>query len=552
MVTDAALAKAAPVSNRSVDVERLTLYGVTLTVFLVQLACAWWLDAQGYLWGDAVSRASAALVAINGADPHLAAIGFIWMPLPTLLDIIPVSLYPWWNGVVQSGFASSIPTVLAGTLTAGIVFTTARRFELSVVLAAAYTLAVAFSPMLFLFSTNGMSEGVASPFLIGTVCALLLFWKSGQRRYVAIAGLLLAFAFACLYEAAPLGAAVAVALAAGTFTAETAPSTPQGRLRAIEGLSLLLVVPAVYVGVLWIIANWSITGDPLYFARSVYSNQGYINASGQSYLAHAVKGEVLASAGFVLVRTLAFAIPLLSILTVRLIEGRLFRINTLTMTAIALVVPFGLILAQLYDGSSFGWLRYFVYPLYVSAGWGLYEIASSRRRQLAIGLIMGAWLLTVPASLLVMANPRLGQTEHLLVRGVSFGEPASAVGYPMYFDDVESVADALDSLGPHELVLADSSNAWPIEATVSPGTLSQKLLVTSDDRFTDALRDPAELGVSYLLVPDPDQAPQDLLNVEYPLLWEGKQQGFSLAKDFHQTGQGWRLYSVDAETGASN
>ena len=95
-------------------------------------------------------------------------------------------------------------------------------------------------------------------------------------------------------------------------------------------------------------------------------------------------------------------------------------------------------------------------------------------------------------------------------------------------------------------MLADSSNAWTIEATVSPSTLKHNLLVTSDGRFHKALRDPVKLGVSYLLVPNPERAPQDLIDEQYPKLWQGDEPGFTLVEDFSQTGQGWRLYRVNA------
>ena len=546
MLADAALPRANLFAKKSIDVERVALLGVMLTVFSAQLACAWWFDSRGYLWGDAVSRASSALVALYGADPHLAAIGFVWMPLPTLLQIVPVSFYGIWPGVVSSGFASSIVTVMAGSLTSVILFTTARRLGLSLALSSVYTLLVCFSPMLFLFSTNGMSEGVASPFLIGTVCSLLLFWQTGQRRYIAAAGLMLAPAFACIYEAAPFGAAVLFALALGLFSRENAPSAPQGRLRAVEGLSLLLLVPVIYIGVIWVIANWAITGNPLYFATSIYSNSGFISSTGTSYLAYAVKGDVLDATGFAVVRTLPFAIPIAAIVLVRLIEGRLVRPNTLTLVAIAFIVPLGLIVWQLYDGTSLGWLRYFMYPLYAAAGWGLYEIASSRRRHLAAAIILTGWLITIPASLAAMATPRFGQNEHAIVASIVSGKSALDAGYPTVFQNVEPVAGTLDALNRNALVLADSSNAWTIEATVSPSTLKHNLLVTSDGRFHDALRDPSKLGVSYVLVPSPARAPQDLLDQQYPNLWQGDEPGFTLVQDFSLTGQGWRLYRVDA------
>src|SRR4029078_13081184 len=66
-------------------------------------------------------------------------------------------------------------------------------------------------------------------------------------------------------------------------------------------------------------------------------------------------------------------------------------------------------------------LRYLVYPLFVAAGWGLYEIAISRRRRAAVALILGGWLAAVPAALWIMTDARLGPEEHLELKAVAHG-----------------------------------------------------------------------------------------------------------------------------------
>lgn len=545
MVTDTRPRLRSTSAGVALSSEQVAFWGVTLVVFFSQMGFALVMNGRGYLWGDAVSRSSAALIALYGSDPHLAAIGLVWMPLPTLLELAPVAFYPWWPEVVASGFASSLITVLAGTLTAWIIFGTARRLALPLRVTVLYTLLVSFSPMLFLYFTNGMSEGVAAPFMIGSVCSVLLFWHTGERRYVALGGVALALAFACLYQAVNFGAVLLGALVLGIMSAENVPSAPQGRARAIEGLSILFLVPSVYVAVLWVVANAAIMGDPFYFATSAYSNEGYISATGAGRIADAVRGDLAATLWFSIVRTAPFFLPIIAILAVRLIEGRLWRPNTFSLTALALCVPFGLITLQLYEGSSFGWLRYFMYPLFVAAGWGLYEIARSSRRTLATALVLGGWLAAAPASIVAMNDPELGQNEYLVVRAVWNGEHARDAGYPMYFEDVAPVAAAIDALPAGSLVLADASNAWTVAATVSRGSLKQMLVLTADKRFHPALEDPARRGITYLLVPNPAAAPQDLLNARFPALWAGQEPGFRLKADFPSTGTGWRLYEVE-------
>ena len=50
-------------------------------VFAAELAFGLWMNSRGVHPNDATSRASLALTALYGSDPHLSAIGFLWMPL---------------------------------------------------------------------------------------------------------------------------------------------------------------------------------------------------------------------------------------------------------------------------------------------------------------------------------------------------------------------------------------------------------------------------------------------------------------------------------------
>ena len=73
-------------------------------------------------------------------------------------------------------------------------------------------------------------------------------------------------------------------------------------------------------------------------------------------------------------------------------------------------------------------------PLFVAAGWGLYEIAASRRRGTAVALVLAGWVIAFPAWLLVMADPRLGPEEYpeleALADGGDGGDGSGSVTRP--------------------------------------------------------------------------------------------------------------------------
>lgn len=556
-----------------------------LVVFGAQFAFGMWMNARGFLWGDAMSRAMNALVTLYSTDPHLAAIGFIWMPLPILLELLWVAFYPFWPEVVSSGFASTFTTALAGGATAVLLLGISRRLGLSGWIGWPHALLISANPMLFLYAGNGMSEGIAAPFLIGAVCFSTLFWYSGQRRYVAAASLFLALGFATLYEAVPFGAALFTALVLGLlWNSESKKSAPQGRWRAVEGLGLLFLVPSVYVGVLWIGVNAVIMGDPLFFATSSYSNYGQTLAVGGGGLARSVAGDVFGTLEFVAARTAAFLIPGAFLLLLRVLDGRFWRVSTFSFTLLLLSVPFSLVAFLIYLGSSNPFLRFFMYPLFVAAGWGLYEITLSRKPRLAAVWVLTGWMVAAPVTLWTMTNPALAQEESREIQALVEGTDAAQVGFINNIDDKAPLVRYLEenTLTAGQTVALDAFQGWPV-AMQMPPEYFKSFLLTPDRRFNDAIRDPKRFDVSYFLVPNPDIVPQDAIAQAYPGLWSGHYEpsteenpkleenpmlvedpileegptlkenrtskaddepGFELVKSFPDTPQQWRLYRV--------
>jgi dolichyl-phosphate-mannose-protein mannosyltransferase len=530
----------------------------TLLIFALvagaQLAFGLWMSARGFRWGDAFYRSTSALFTLHSTDPKLADIGFVWMPLPTILSLPWAALYPLWQDVVSSGAAASLTSAVCGGASAAILLFTARRLGLPSRLGWAFALVVSTSPMVFLYAGTGMAEGVGAPFLIAATCFLTLFWHSGRRWWIAAAGVALGLAVASLYEAVPYGAALFVALAAGIlWSSEARPSAPQGRARAVEGLGMLLVIPAIFVGLLWIAANAVIMGDPLFFMTGAY---GYSSYRAEEFTGDVpgTKGDLLAVAGMLGPRVWPFLIPLAALLLVRLADRRLWRIETASLLVIGLST-IALVAPMAYSGTRMEFLRYHMYPLYAAAGWGLYEIATSRQRRRAIALVFAGWLVAIPASLAVMANPGLGTQEYPELKALVQGRDARELGYGDPVITRTQLASYLDAtvLARNQRVLLDSYQGAAIAAQVQRDHAGL-LVMTFDSRFRAALADPDKHRISYVLLPDPESWPQDVLNRTRPRLWTGREPGFRLVKAFHPGGEfnpgasqlpeRWRLYAV--------
>jgi hypothetical protein len=525
---------------------------IFVLVFAAEFAFGAWMAGRGFRWNDAMSRSASALSVLHSADPKLANIGFVWPPLPTLLEIIWAVVFPLWPGIVSSGVSATLTTAACSGATAALLLVTARRLGLSNRLGWTFALLVAVHPMVFLYGSNGMPEGVVAPFLIGAVCSLSLFWYSGERLWIAAAGVALALGVACEYPAVPYGAAVCVALVAGVlWSSETAVWTPQGRGRAIEGLGLLLAVPPIFMGLLWIGANAVIMGDPLDFVHGEYGYGTFQRSADPTGAIKYVTGDVVGALALVGPRVLPFLIPLAFVLLVRLVDGRLWRINTLAVVMLGFSVPLGMVVPLAVLGSPMGFLRYLVYPLFVAAGWGLYEIAISRRRRTAVALILAGWLAALPAGLLMMSDPRLGPEEYAELTAVTKGlEGTAAVDTTGCCSTVTIAAPLAKYLETHILpkgknVVFDSvAGGSMIAPQIRPAYIGQVIL-TSDRRFKGAIAHPGSHNVGYFLMPDPVGAPTAAIGRTYPRLWDGRQSGFRLVKKLVTPLEEWRIYAVD-------
>ncbi|MCS7002598.1 MAG: hypothetical protein NZ518_07110, partial [Dehalococcoidia bacterium] len=102
-------------------IRELTVVGVVIAV--AHIALAYLLIVHfGLLKGDAVARTANAYYSVWSRDPHLAAIGFIWPPLPSLLQA-PLVVFP---PLAASGFAGGIVSAIGAAIGAAYLLLTVR------------------------------------------------------------------------------------------------------------------------------------------------------------------------------------------------------------------------------------------------------------------------------------------------------------------------------------------------------------------------------------------------------------------------------------------
>lgn len=512
------------------------------------------------LEGDGISRVAIANRILFSRDPHLAAIGFVWSPLP-ILALLPLVLFKGvWPALVQLGFAGNIVSSLfmGGACLQVLRFLedggVGRRVRLTL------TACFALNPMIVWFGANSMSEAQFIFLLLLTTRHLTLWLRNNRAAELVATGLYLALAYLTRYEAAVAVAAILLVVAAATYI--RSGGTPATRLTIAAYDCLIAVGPFLVAFVLWALISWAITGVAFQQFSSAYGNAAQLQANGIARPDHA---NELAAGGWGIFLMLALE-PLLPV--VALIWAiRSFRSRRLTSLAGPMLL--GAVVVFMFwayaTETILRDLRYFivVIPLtVVMVGVGLAPLerrvtfirarAHARRRSVLRGAAVVTSVIAMAASLPTSAYAVLSPTTNqgaaypllaLVTPGTLSRDEQLASGR---WTTDRAVAAYLDSmhLSRGSVLVDDFLGFVIVMASDNP----EQFVITSDRDFQSILSDPADSGVQYLLVPpDSGLGSLDAVNRTYPHIYEDGGGVATLVTQFNDVGDygtNWRLYRV--------
>ena len=149
----------------------------------------------GYHAGDAISRTANASYVLFSRYPHLAAIGFVWNPLPSLVEI-PILLFTGiWPGLLHQGAAGAFMS--AGFMAGAVVQVRGvlKDRDLSWPWVWGLTAIFALNPMVVLYGGNGLSEAPYLFFTIWAVRRLIRWMHSDSVSDLVVAGIALGLRF---------------------------------------------------------------------------------------------------------------------------------------------------------------------------------------------------------------------------------------------------------------------------------------------------------------------------------------------------------------------
>ncbi len=551
--------------------ERRFALGVFFVYLIANLVFAYFLM---YVWHigqlDGVSRTANAFYVLFSRDPHLAAIGFVWPALPSLLQL---SLLPGLFSAGHPEFSGPILSSFAGAGAIAVLSLIFGKFGLTGWTRAIWLALIAFHPQMFYQSSSGVAE---MPFLIFILLACLAYFSLDRNEMkLAMLGLWLAFAFLVRYEAlAFMGAFAALLL----FRQLRNPARPvrEGRMTAmpltrsgllvrwlpgrenwniVEGRLLVALVPAMYAIGIWLILNWMILGDPLYFMRSIYSLASAPDVAknvGSAHPLYSAMGSLDTTLHYAFSRITSVQVGLLLLVPAGIALLLWKRDRRLFAVLFLMAAIFSFTSYQVYSGTLPSYLRYWMYAT-PFAGILLVAIRSalaptSRYGKAAFALFGTAVLAGGLVYSLNGLNDNLsGQDERRLaglIRGESTDDLNTLISDSFWVrsTDAPALAQALDRASSDGLTMIDTETGF---FGIMKAKYPQRLAIVSDRDFISLLDHPGG-RVRYIFATQSVLgAGRDLISLKYPGLYDEQVTWARYRGQVEGTLFTWKIFEVD-------
>ena len=503
------------------------LFAVFVVIYLVT-TCYFALYLEIY-HNDSVARTANAFFTIFGRNPHLSAIGLVWLPLPSLLQI-PLLLILRPFGL--QGLSGSVATSILGALSVLMIYKIAilledgKRSFFTMLVPILYGL----NPMILLSASIGLSETTFILALLFFSYFFLKWYKDFGVFDLVLAAFALVFALGSRYEAV-------ACFAAGIVLVFVIELSRKKSFRENQGKITLLSLPFVYAFILWILVNWLIMGDPLYFMNSVYSNSSFTNAlSMNSSLLENSYHSFIDSSLYVFKRILLLApgLVLLPLVLVGFFKSKKETLDKCLLLMILLVPYFSILIFhayQLYSGKSFGWLRFYIYAVVALTLMALYFVRYHKflRYLVVVSLFVG-----IVTTAYAMGNYNYGKEENSFVRKIK--NNSETLDYSRTYSDQKAVAAFMNEQTGKILLDTASGFAIPLFAN-NP----EQYVITSDVDFQDILKN-FRSKVDWVIIHDPklESSTSSIINNQYPDMWDGEMSSVFLYQEIDS----WRIYGT--------
>jgi hypothetical protein len=500
--------------------------------------------------GDGISRVANSAFVLTSRDPHLSAIGFVWNPLPSVIQIPLLAMSRWWPELETYGLAGVIQS--AAFMAGAALIVRQIAFDRGVPRTWRWVAVAVFAlnPMIILYGSLAMSEA-AEVFCVLWCVRYLMKWADTQ--YVgdlAWAGIALGVGYLVRYEVLPAACGAAAVVAVVAFTS----SRRQYRYSNVALMIAIVTFPIIVAVVSWALTGWIVNGELFATLTSQYGNSAQLAfAREHGGVSNNSDWLVIVQRMFAIQPFIGFAVIIAaaySALTKRVAP----LVPAATFGAVVVFAAWGQ-----YTGTTFGWFRFYILaiPMVITIALALWTppVQSDRPRRRTAATNLGAAVLSasmvvgIPVTAMGMLNEDITDRNQVMAGIASIIDPGR---YPpdewyrrMGRDDIQ-MAKYLDAKNlPDGSVLADT---FVIKMLWIASEHPKQFVITSDYDFTTALNRPWDHGIKYIVVTNPatNGAP-DAINKRWPSIWAN---GAGIATLVHTAAgpfgeERWRLYRVN-------
>lgn len=421
------------------------------SIAAVAMLGGWWLVYVAQIFvGDAMARVVQAKSVVLSRDPHLAAVGFVWPPLPSIAEVPFVLALQQFTAPLFAG--QIVSALFAGALAAAM-WSQMKRSEVPARWAIVLTLTVMLNPLVFYSSINGMTEVIFLFFAVAAAGALSS-WNPSESAGLLVAGLLLGASFFVRYEAVAFAAAGVLSVVVMQWR------TPRWRER-VGAVIIAFVAPVSYMVILWILWTWLFLGSPLAFLTGAGSNLYFTESIrlGQNSVLSPLYGDLIATARWVLVYLFREFPPFLPLLVTGLAVSLVRRDRGLFILVVFAGVGPAFLALQVYRGQLLSWSRFWIYAIPFSAILltAIVRDWRPKRRNLAYAVAAGVFVLSGISTLDIMGDTiRSAPDENTFARAVRSADFRTQYGAE--YDAIREATEVLDEYmdeEPEALALVD-------------------------------------------------------------------------------------------------
>ncbi len=453
----------------------------------------WWLIYVAQIFvGDAMARVVQAHSVVLSRDPHLAAVGFIWPPLPSIAEVpfvLAIQRFapPIFAGqIVSALFAGALAAAMWGQL---------KRTSVPREWAVVLTLTVMLNPLVYYSSINGMTEVIFLFFAVAAAGALAA-WDPRESKGLLVAGLLLGASFFVRYEAVAFAAAGVLSVVVKQW------QTPRWRER-VGAVIIAFVAPVTYMVSLWIIWTWLFLGSPLAFLTGAGSNLYFTESIrlGQNPVLSPLYGDPVKSVLWALVYLVREFPPFVPLVFLALGTSIVRRDRGLFILVVFAAVGPAFLAFQVYRGQLLSWSRFWIYaiPFSIILFTALVQPWRPKRRNLAYAIGSAVFVVSGFSTLHVMGDTiRSAPDENTFSRAVrnldfqtQFGTEYAAIR------EATAVLDAYMDEEPEALALVDGL----VHGGVLIFTRHSGKVAFDADRDFSVLTDQPVDRVRFILIP---------------------------------------------------